>query len=199
VPTALRLIVGLGNPSSKYEQTRHNAGFWFLDEVAVRHRLAFHADSRFQGLLAKLDFEGETVFLLKPTTFMNRSGLAVAALASYYKIAPRQILVAHDELDFDPGVVRIKVGGGHGGHNGLRDVVGRLGSADFCRLRIGIGHPGDREDVVRYVLDRPSRQEADILRAAVNHAAEFLPDLLRGGIESVMNRLHVYGGVHRNA
>lgn len=196
---ALKLIVGLGNPSSKYEQTRHNAGFWFLDEVATRHGLSFHADPRCQGLLAKLDFEGETVFLLKPMTFMNRSGAAVSALANYYKIAPRQILVVHDELDFDPGVVKLKAGGGHGGHNGLRDIIAQFGSADFYRLRIGIGHPDDREDVVAYVLDRPSRHESNILRAAVNRVADFLPDLLHGKIESVMNRLHVQVGVNPNA
>jgi PTH1 family peptidyl-tRNA hydrolase len=190
VSAKFRLIVGLGNPSSRYEPTRHNAGFWFLDEIASRHRLTFRADQRTQGLLAKLDFEGETVFLLKPMTFMNRSGGPVAALASYCKIAPGQILIAHDELDFDPGVVKLKVGGGHGGHNGLRDIIGKLGSADFYRLRIGIGHPGYGEDVSDYVLDRPSRHESDILLAAVVRAADLLPDLLRGKIESVMNLLH---------
>lgn len=186
-----RLIAGLGNPSAKYEQTRHNAGFWFLDEIAARHRLVFHSDQRTQGWVAKLAFEAETVFLLKPMSFMNRSGGAVAALAHYCKIPPEQILVAHDELDFEPGVVKLKAGGGHGGHNGLRDIISKLGSADFYRLRIGIGHPGNREDVVDYVLDRPSRHDGEILRAAVMRAADLLQDMLHGKLESVMNVLHV--------
>ena len=150
---AFGLIVGLGNPGPKYEQTRHNAGFWFVDEVARRYRLDFAVDSRSQGLTARMDWEGEKIHLLKPMRYMNLSGGAVSAVAGFYKIQPSRILVAHDELDFEPGVVKLKVGGGHGGHNGLRDIVARLGSADFARIRLGIGHPGNRDEVVGYVLE----------------------------------------------
>lgn len=185
-----RLIVGLGNPTSRYEQTRHNAGFWFLDAVAERQHASFASDSRTQGLLAKVEYGGETVFLLKPMQYMNRSGGAVSVLAHFYKIAPQQILVAHDELDFAPGTVKLKSGGGHGGHNGLRDIIARLGSPDFVRLRIGIGHPGDRDQVVNYVLDRPARHEADLIHGAVERAAGCYEDLQDGRLEAVMNLLH---------
>lgn len=181
----------MGNPSSRYEKTRHNAGFWFLDEIASRHHLSFQADSRIHGALAKLDFAQGAVFLLKPMTYMNRSGGSVAAVAHYYKITPGEILVAHDELDFEPGTVKLKAGGGHGGHNGLRDIIEKLGSSEFYRLRIGIGHPGNRADVTAYVLDRPSAAEGDILRAAISRAVDCFPDLLQGKLEAVMNVLHV--------
>jgi len=187
---AFGLIVGLGNPGPKYEQTRHNAGFWFVDEVARRYRLDFAVDSRSQGLTARMDWEGEKIHLLKPMRYMNLSGGAVSAVAGFYKIQPSRILVAHDELDFEPGVVKLKVGGGHGGHNGLRDIVARLGSADFARIRLGIGHPGNRDEVVGYVLDRPSRHEGGLLREAVDRAADQLPQILAGKLEAAMNVLH---------
>lgn len=190
VTSRFKLVVGLGNPTTKYEQTRHNAGFWFLDEIAARQRASFSSDARTQGLLAKVDDGGDAIYLLKPLQYMNRSGGAVSALAHFFKIAPQQILVAHDELDFAPGMVKLKSGGGHGGHNGLRDIVARLGSPDFVRLRIGIGHPGDRNQVVNYVLDRPSRHEADLIHAAVARAADCYLDLLDGKLDAVMNRLH---------
>lgn len=185
-----RLIVGLGNPTSRYEQTRHNAGFWFLDEIAARQRATFSADSRTQGMLARVEHGGEAVFLLKPMQYMNRSGGGVSILANFYKIPPNQVLVAHDELDFAPGTVKLKSGGGHGGHNGLRDLIAKLGAPDFFRLRIGIGHPGDRDQVVNYVLERPSRHEADLIRGAVDRAADCLPDLLDDKLDAVMNFLH---------
>ncbi len=187
---AFRLIVGLGNPTAKYELTRHNAGFWFVDEIAQRYRLSFAADSRSQGLVARLDWEGESVYLLKPMQYMNRSGGPVSALAHFYKIEPNRILVAHDELDFPPGVVRLKAGGGHGGHNGLRDIVARLGSSDFARVRLGIGHPGNREEVVNYVLDRPSRLEKDLLSESIGRTVDCLPQILAGKLDVAMNALH---------
>ncbi len=187
---AFRLLVGLGNPTSKYELTRHNAGFWFVDEIVRRYRLNFAADSRSQGLVARMDWEGESVYLLKPMQYMNRSGGPVSVMAHFYKIAPSQILVAHDELDFPPGVVRLKLGGGHGGHNGLRDIVARLGSSDFARVRLGIGHPGSREEVVNYVLDRPSRLERDLLGESIERAVDCLPQILAGKLDLVMNALH---------
>ena len=182
--------MGLGNPTAHYEKTRHNAGFWFLDAVADSHHLAFHPDPRFHGLTAKLDLNGTSVYLLKPTTFMNRSGQSVAALVHYLKFNPVEILVAHDELDLPPGVVRLKRGGGHGGHNGLRDIISQLGSSDFYRLRFGIGHPGDRSAVVDYVLHAPSRAENELLQGAMARALALLPDLLMGKLELFMNRLH---------
>lgn len=185
-----RLIVGLGNPTSRYEQTRHNAGFWFLDEVAARQGVRFNSDSRTQGMLARLDCGHESVFLLKPMQYMNRSGGAVSLLANFYKISPSQILVAHDELDFAPGTVKLKVGGGHGGHNGLRDIVAKLAAPDFVRIRIGIGHPGDRNEVVNYVLDRPARHDAGLIHSAIDRAASCFSDLLAGKLDAVMNVLH---------
>lgn len=187
---AFRLIVGLGNPTSKYEQTRHNAGFWFVDELANRYRINFAADSRSQSLVARMDWEGESVYLLKPMQYMNRSGSAVAALANFYKIEPSRILVAHDELDFAPGTVKLKVGGGHGGHNGLRDIVAKLGNNGFARVRLGIGHPGHRDEVVGYVLDRPSRQDANLLDTAITRVVDCFPQILAGKLDAVMNVLH---------
>lgn len=150
------LIVGLGNPGSKYEQTRHNAGFWFVEEIARLKGAHFRPEAKFSGDVCKVVLEGRDIWLLKPNTFMNLSGQSVNKLASFYKIPKDNILVAHDELDLDPGVVRLKTGGGHGGHNGLRDIINHLGK-EFQRLRIGIGHPGSRDDVVDYVLHRASK------------------------------------------
>lgn len=185
-----KLLVGLGNPTAQYEKTRHNAGFWFLDEVAAYYRLSFRPEQRFHGLTAKLDLHGETVFLLKPTTYMNRSGLSVGALARFFRIASSDILVIHDELDLPPGVVRLKCGGGHGGHNGLRDLVARLGAPDFYRLRFGIGHPGDRAAVVSYVLNTPSAEESKLIGGAIARVMAIFPSVLEGKLDSVMNRLH---------
>lgn len=187
---AFKLIVGLGNPTPQYEKTRHNAGFWFVDEIARRCKVSFGSDSRTQSLLARLDWEGENVYLLKPMQYMNRSGGPVSALANFYKIEPSRILVAHDELDFSPGTVKLKVGGGHGGHNGLRDIAAKLGSNDFTRVRLGIGHPGSRDEVVGYVLDRPSRHDAGLLAVAIDRVSDCLPLLLAGRLDAVMNAVH---------
>lgn len=187
---AFRLVVGLGNPTPQYELTRHNAGFWFLDELARRNNLTFGSDARSQGMVARLDWKGESVYLLKPMQYMNRSGGSVLALANFYKIEPAQIVVAHDELDFPPGMVKLKVGGGHGGHNGLRDISLKLGNSGFTRIRIGVGHPGNRDEVVGFVLGRPSNQEADLIRRAINRASDCFPQLLESALDSVMNSLH---------
>ncbi len=187
---AIQCIVGLGNPGPKYAETRHNAGFWFLDEIARRHGLSFRSESKFSGELARLELSGRQCWLLKPTTFMNRSGRSVGALVRFYKIAPEHLLVAHDELDLPAGTVRLKRGGGHGGHNGLRDTIAALGSRDFHRLRIGIGHPGHRDQVVDYVLSRPRAEEEALIRQAIDRAADQLQAILEGQFQQVMNLLH---------
>ncbi len=186
----IRLIVGLGNPGPRYQDTRHNAGFWWVDELARRHGAVFKAEGRFHGETARLIVGDHDCRLLKPTTYMNHSGRAVSALARYYRLAPEEILVAHDELDLPCGTVRLKQGGGHGGHNGLRDTIAALGSRDFYRLRIGIDHPGHRDQVVDYVLSPPRREEEALIRQAIDRAAEQLPALLEGRFQQVMNQLH---------
>ena len=191
--TAIRLIVGLGNPGEKYARTRHNAGFWFLDELARRHGGVFRAESKYQGEVARIRLPlpagaGE-VWLLKPTTYMNRSGGAIASLANFYKVTLAEILVAHDELDLPVGTVRLKQGGGHGGHNGLRDAIAAIG-ADFWRLRLGIGHPGHKDLVLDYVLQRGSAADERAIAEAAARAADILPLLLEQGAEKAMNRLH---------
>ncbi len=183
-------IVGLGNPGPKYEQTRHNAGFWFLDEIARRHGVPLRSEHKFAGEVGRLESAGRRCWLLKPTTFMNRSGRAVGALSRFYRIPPESLLVVHDELDLPPGAVRLKRGGGHGGHNGLRDIMATLGSRDFLRLRIGIGHPGHKDQVVDYVLSPPRKEEEVLIRQAIDRAADRLALLLEGKLEVVMNDLH---------
>jgi PTH1 family peptidyl-tRNA hydrolase len=187
----IRLLVGLGNPTSRYEKTRHNAGFWFLDEVARSLGVVFREESRFQGAVARKDAGADALVLLKPSTYMNRSGSSVLAAAAYYKIGVDEILVAHDELDLAPGVVRLKKGGGHGGHNGLRDMVLHLKSPEFYRLRLGIGHPGDKSQVANYVLDAPSKMEAQDIGQAVDEAMRALPLILSGDYSRAMNELNV--------
>lgn len=186
---ALRLLVGLGNPSPRYENTRHNAGFWFVDEVASRLRILLREETRFQGLVGKHDGPGP-LLLLKPTTFMNRSGSSIAALMRFYRLEPSDVLIAHDELDLSPGTVRLKRGGGHGGHNGLRDTLAHLGSAEFHRLRLGIGHPGDRDRVADYVLEAPSGSERVLIDGAIEAALKSLPDLLAGDFGRAMNQIN---------
>ena len=146
----LKAIVGLGNPGPKYAETRHNAGFWFVDEVARKYSAVFRPEKKFHGEVAKISLEGKDIWLLKPGTFMNRSGLAVKSLLSFYRISADQLLVAHDEIDLPPGTAKLKTGGGHGGHNGLRDIINQLATNDFHRLRIGVGHPGSKDQVVGY-------------------------------------------------
>ena len=185
-----RLVVGLGNPTTKYENTRHNAGFWLVDDLASSYGVSFREDRRFQGRVATLELGKESILLLKPMTFMNLSGQSVSALARYYKIGVEEILVAHDELDFAPGVVRLKCGGGHGGHNGLRDLIDKLGAAGFCRIRIGIGRPGNRDDVVPYVLGAPGLGERESIDGAIAKVVDLFPAILQEGIGAVTARLH---------
>lgn len=186
---AIRLVVGLGNPGEKYARTRHNAGFWLVDELARRHGGVFRAESRHQGELARIRVGVDELWLLKPASFMNRSGGPVQSVAAFYRIAPGEMLVAHDELDLPCGELRLKQGGGHGGHNGLRDLIAALG-ADFWRLRMGIGHPGDRAQVTDYVLQRAGAAEERLLQDAVADAADAVPRLLEQGAQKVMQRLH---------
>src|SRR6185312_5324637 len=186
----LTLIVGLGNPGPTYARTRHNAGFELIDELARRTGANLRHEARHQGELARASIAGTEVWLLKPMTYMNLSGQAVRSVAGFYRIPPQSILVAHDELDFPPGVVRLKEGGGAGGHNGLRDLIAQLDD-DFWRLRIGIGHPGDRDVVLNYVLGRPPAGEAELIREAVLAAADAVPVMLTDGAQKAMNRLHV--------
>ncbi|MGF1529661.1 MAG: aminoacyl-tRNA hydrolase [Candidatus Competibacterales bacterium] len=188
--TAPQLVVGLGNPGPQYRDTRHNAGFWWLDALAQRGGGAFRSDGKFAGEVCRLRLEGQELWLLKPMTYMNRSGQAIGRLATFYKIPRGAILVVHDELDLLPGAIRLKRGGGHGGHNGLRDTIQHLGGNDFWRLRIGIGHPGQREEVVNFVLHRPSRDEQTLIDAAMAEALEAFPLLLQGQWQKAMNRLH---------
>ena len=186
----IRLIVGLGNPGPKYQQTRHNAGFWFLDALAQRYRADLRPEGKFQGDVARLQVGAHEVWLLRPNTFMNLSGQSIGAMARFYKINPDQILVCHDELDLPPGTVRLKTGGGHGGHNGLRDSIARLGTADFHRLRIGIGHPGRKELVHDYVLSNASAQDHNAIMDGIDRALDHVEELVSGAFEKVMNTLH---------
>jgi PTH1 family peptidyl-tRNA hydrolase len=184
------LIAGLGNPGPRYQATRHNAGFWFADALAEAQGGQFKASSRYHGELCELVSAGESWWILKPDVFMNRSGQAVAALAGFYKIAVGQILVVHDELDLPPGTARLKKGGGHGGHNGLRSIMESLGGGDFVRLRIGIGHPGHRDLVTDYVLSKPSQEDRQAIEETIAAALTLMPDILSGDLERAMHRLH---------
>ncbi|MFA6062649.1 MAG: aminoacyl-tRNA hydrolase [Gallionella sp.] len=187
---SIRLIVGLGNPGREYETTRHNVGFWWVDELAGRENFNFRTEAKFHGLAARGQLHGHEVALLKPQTFMNLSGRAVGALAQFYKILPSEILVVHDELDLLPGIARLKMGGGHGGHNGLKDIIAQLGTKDFWRLRLGIGHPGDRAEVVNYVLNDPRREERELIEEAMQHSLHVAPLIIEGKLEAAMLRLH---------
>lgn len=186
----INLIAGLGNPGAEYDQTRHNAGFWFVDEIARQYGGHFRVENKFNAEVCKLTVEGKTIWLMKPQTFMNRSGQAVRALANFYKIPFDQILIAHDELDLDPGVAKLKTGGGHGGHNGLRDLIAQLGNKGFHRLRLGIGHPGDRNQVVDYVLHRPNKNDQIEIERAIDDSVRVLPELMAGDWEKAMHKLH---------
>jgi PTH1 family peptidyl-tRNA hydrolase len=186
----ITLIVGLGNPGTGHAGTRHNAGYWFLKELARRYPLDFRLESRFKGELAELRIGGRKLQLLRPNTFMNLSGASVAPFARYFDVAAEQILVVHDDLDLPPGVARIKNGGGHGGHNGLRGLFSDLGSRDFMRLRLGIGHPGNSDEVTDYVLRIPSAQDRELILEAVQRSAGLLEDMAAGDWERVMNELH---------
>ena len=187
---AIQLIVGLGNPGSEYEPTRHNAGFWFVDELVQRCRQSFRLEQRFHSEVARCLLDGNECRLQKPMTFMNRSGQAVGSLARFFKIPLQQILIVHDELDLPPGTIRLKKGGGHGGHNGLRDLISHLGSKDFYRMRVGIGHPGHRDQVVDYVLRKPSKEDRRQIDDAICDALNVMPDVVEGKFERAMNALH---------
>lgn len=186
----IRLIVGLGNPGREYDTTRHNAGFWWVDELARNESLSFRNEAKFYGLLARGHLHGHEVFLLKPQTFMNGSGRSVAAFAQFYRIAPAEMLVVHDELDLQPGTARLKTGGGHGGHNGLKDIIAHLGTRDFWRLRLGVGHPGDRAEVVNYVLNEPRREEQEQIEDALQKSLHVAPLIIEGKMEAAMLKLH---------
>ena len=190
----LRLIVGLGNPGAEYLRTRHNAGFWFVDALAAGQGERWGFDGKLHGETCKVRIDGQPVWLLKPATFMNKSGIAVASALRYYKIEPDECLVAHDELDLDAGTVRMKFDGGHGGQNGLRDIVAHLGHGRFHRLRIGIGHPGHRDKVTPWVLGRPSAQDEDAITDGIARALDVLPLAVGGQFDKAMQRLHTVAG-----
>ncbi len=184
----LRLIVGLGNPGAEYSETRHNAGFWFCERLADKLGVRFSHESRFHGLVANAREAG--VWLLMPQTYMNRSGQALGALARFYRIEPAEILVVHDELDIPPGQLRLKFGGGLGGHNGLKDSSAHLSTNDYWRLRIGIGHPGERNEVVNFVLKPPRREEQALIDEAIDRALAAWPQLARGELHATATRLN---------
>jgi len=186
---ALKLIVGLGNPGPEHADTRHNAGFWCVDRMAARIGASFRSQARYQGEVAKGVLGGREVCLLKPMTYMNRSGSAVQAMVEYFRIAPEEVLVVHDELDLPVGTLRLKLGGGAGGHNGLKDLISHLGDR-FWRMRVGIGHPGNRHEVIDFVLHRASRPEQAVLDEAIDVAIESIGRLPVEGSEKVMNTLH---------
>lgn len=189
----LRLIVGLGNPGTEYLRTRHNAGFWFVDALAAGQNERFGFDGKLHGETCKLRIGGESVWLLKPATFMNKSGIAVAAALRYYKIEPQECLVAHDDLDLPAGAVRLKFDGGHGGQNGLRDIMAHLGHGKFHRLRVGIGHPGHKDQVTSWVLGRPSATDEDAMLDGVARALNVLPLAVDGQFDKAMQQLHTPG------
>ncbi|MGM0571599.1 aminoacyl-tRNA hydrolase [Marinobacter sp.] len=186
------MVVGLGNPGADYEHTRHNAGALFVEALAREAGQTLRPEKKYHGLYARIQWQGLDLHLLNPTTFMNRSGLAIKALADFFKISPEQILVAHDELDLPPGTAKLKKSGGHGGHNGLRDTIAHLGTKDFQRLRIGIGHPGDSRQVTGYVLGRLGKQETEQLNAVIGEILRVLPDAASGKLPAAMNRLHSF-------
>ena len=186
----IKLIVGLGNPGPEYEDTRHNAGFWLLDQLARQWHSHWQDDRKFFGHLIRSTRPSGEIRLLKPQTYMNLSGQSVQAVASFYKIQPQEILIIHDELDLEPGRIKFKLGGGNGGHNGLKDIHARLGSPNFYRLRLGIGHPGDRNEVVNYVLKKPRREEKELIEDAIDKSIATLPDILAGKIEAAQRVLH---------
>ncbi|WP_293931079.1 aminoacyl-tRNA hydrolase [Iodobacter sp.] len=191
----IKLIVGLGNPGSDYAATRHNAGFWWVDELAKDAGASLRHDNKFHGLAAKARLHGSDVWLLEPQTFMNRSGLAVVALAQFYKILPAEILVVHDELDIPSGQIKLKQGGGNGGHNGLKDIQAHLGTPDFWRLRVGIGHPGNKAEVANFVLKAPRKEEFEGIMDVFIKAHHVLPKMLAGDMGGAMQALHA--GVQR--
>ncbi|VFS05677.1 Peptidyl-tRNA hydrolase [Salmonella enterica subsp. houtenae] len=190
---AIKLIVGLANPGADYAATRHNAGAWYVDLLAERLRAPLREEPKFFGYTSRITLEGEDVRLLVPTTFMNLSGKAVGAMTSFYRIPPDEILVAHDELDLPPGVAKFKLGGGHGGHNGLKDIISKLGNnPNFHRLRVGIGHPGDKNKVVGFVLGKPPVSEQKLIDMAIDEAARCTEMWFKEGRAKATSRLHTF-------
>ena len=185
----IKLIVGLGNPGQKYADTRHNAGVWYLQELAYKYNCTLRAETKFQSQVGQTLIENRDIRLVFPTTYMNLSGQAVVSVADYFKIEPQNILVLHDELDLNPGTVRLKKAGGHGGHNGLRDIIQHIGK-DFYRLRIGIGHPGNSSDVSNFVLKAASSKEQKQIEDAIENSLQFIPQIIKGEFQNAMNRLN---------
>ena len=188
--SGIRLIVGLGNPGPRYVDTRHNAGCWFVEELAGRYHGDWREEARFKSRICEININSHKTWLLSPTTFMNHSGEAISTFARYYRITVDQILMAHDELDLLPGRVKLKQGGGAAGHNGLRDTTQQLGSPDYLRLRLGIGHPGRQSEVVNFVLKRPPEAEMTLIKSALDHAADHISDIIQGDLQTAMNALH---------
>ena len=186
----IKLLVGLGNPGNEYEDTRHNAGFWWIDAVARELKVSLVPERSYHGLVARTTVKGQTVWLLEPQTFMNLSGKSVGALARFFKIQPQEILVAHDELDISPGEAKLKLGGSHAGHNGLRDIHAQLGTADYWRLRLGVGHPGDKAEVVNWVLKKPMLEHRKAIDDSILRSVQALPLLLAGEMTQAMARIH---------
>ena len=186
----IKLLVGLGNPGQEYEATRHNAGFWWLQDVARELKVNLTAERAYHGRVGRTQVQGSNLWLLEPQTFMNLSGKSVAALARFFKIAPEEILVAHDELDLPPGQAKLKFGGGHAGQNGLRDIHAQLGTGNYWRLRIGIGHPGDKSEVSNWVLGKPMAEQRTAMQAAIARSVTAIDSIVRGEMEKAMQQIH---------
>jgi peptidyl-tRNA hydrolase, PTH1 family len=190
VTTMIKLFVGLGNPGPDYEATRHNAGFWWIDALAQELKVSLQPEKGYHGRVARTTVQGHTLWLLEPQTFMNASGKSVAALARFFKIQPNEILVAHDELDIVPGQVKLKLGGSHAGHNGLRDIHAQIGSPDYWRLRLGIGHPGVKSEVIHWVLKKPSTEHRHAIEDCIQRTLKAVPHLLAGEMEKATMVVH---------
>jgi len=186
----IALLAGLGNPGDKYSATRHNVGFWLIKRLQREFQINFSTEKKFKAETGRFDCNSNDIRVIMPNTFMNLSGESVAPMASFYQIDPSQLLVIHDELDLAPGSVRLKIGGGHGGHNGLRNIVAKLGSSDFLRLRIGIGHPGLNRNVSGYVLKKPPLSDKGLIENAIDRAINIFPDIVAGNYQAAMNKLH---------
>lgn len=185
----VRIIAGLGNPEEKYERTLHNAGFWFADALARKYGGLFRLEKKFDAELCRINLHGEDVWLVKPQNYMNQSGPPIRGMLDYYRLQPSELLVAHDEIDLPPGTVRLKAGGGHGGHNGLRDIIRHCG-ADFLRLRLGVGHPGEKHKVTNYVLKRATADVEAAVERNIDDAVAVMPELVDGDINAAMKKLH---------
>jgi len=190
VPSAFKLIVGLGNPGPEHSETRHNAGFWFVDSLAAKYSLSFRSESKFSAEICRIQTAEIDCWLCKPMAYMNRSGFSVQAMTNFYKISVEEVLVAHDELDLEPGVARLKKAGGHGGHNGLRDIIAQMVDKSFTRLRLGIGHPGSQDKVTSYVLGRPAQADRQLIEIAIKEAVDLMPLVFEGNEQKAMNALH---------